>query len=381
MRSKFRSAFWCALCGLCLLFSSNAAAQPVTHQVEKGETLWSISEKYFGTPDVWPKLWELNPFITNPHLLKPGDLIRISAEEPEPPKLQPIIQKPAPEGPKPLVTLEEKKKGIQVGKLTLLNARGFLSPEKERPLGVVRSSDSEKILLSKGDQLFLDFEKPESVKTGDVYLICRLLPLAVNHIVTQKHVGYLYPAHATVVLRERTLTNVFRAEIVENYREIHLGDLVLPLTPVPACLKPVPGDPALRGVVVATQGRGNAFGRGSVVYLDSGRDKGLFPGTLLELVRFKNVPDPQVPLEFGALFYELFQVKSFAELLEKIYRESPTYEKMIGRMIVLDSGPGTATALVLEAYESFQLGTFFRGVSSLMEFPGSRQLQLSCDLE
>ena len=49
-------------------------AQPLTHTVEKGDTLWDICEKYYGNEELWPKLWQMNPFITNPHLLKPGDV-------------------------------------------------------------------------------------------------------------------------------------------------------------------------------------------------------------------------------------------------------------------------------------------------------------------
>ena len=245
-----------------------------------------------------------------------------------------------------------------------MNARGFLLPQKATPLGQVQSSDSQKILLSKGDHLFLYFENDQSIKTGDSYLICRLLPLEVTHVVTNERAGYQYSVHAKVTLRERTIGNVFRAEIQENYGEVLLGDLVFPVNAVPDCLKPLPGDPALRGVVIATRDQGTAFGRNSVVYLDSGRSKNLFPGTLLELVRFGNVHRPK-----------------FSHGKNYVERESISYEKTIGRMIVLDSGPETATALVLSANETFRVGTFFRGVSSWMELPGSRQFQPSCALE
>ena len=56
-------------------------AQQLTHTVEKGDTLWSICEKYYGDPDLWPKLWQMNPFVTNPHFLKPGDVIVLLEKE------------------------------------------------------------------------------------------------------------------------------------------------------------------------------------------------------------------------------------------------------------------------------------------------------------
>ena len=56
-------------------------AQPSTHKVQRGDTLWSICEKYYGDSFLWPKLWEMNPFVTNPHLLKPGDIITLIEKE------------------------------------------------------------------------------------------------------------------------------------------------------------------------------------------------------------------------------------------------------------------------------------------------------------
>ncbi len=52
-------------------------AQPTYHVVQPGDTLWDICEHYYGDSELWPKLWEMNPFVTNPHLLKPGDKVRL----------------------------------------------------------------------------------------------------------------------------------------------------------------------------------------------------------------------------------------------------------------------------------------------------------------
>jgi|GEM_PF-1484649 len=47
-----------------------------THIVVKGDTLWDIAAKYLGNPFRYPELAELSR-IENPHLIYPGDLIRI----------------------------------------------------------------------------------------------------------------------------------------------------------------------------------------------------------------------------------------------------------------------------------------------------------------
>ena len=86
----------------CFFFEpSMIFAQKLTHTVQKGDTLWDICEKYYGDPDLWPKLWQMNPFVTNPHLLHPGDVITLFEKEPvkevKHPAKEPPVKEPEPE--------------------------------------------------------------------------------------------------------------------------------------------------------------------------------------------------------------------------------------------------------------------------------------------
>lgn len=40
--------------------------------IQKGDTLWSISQRFFGSGFYYAKVWSLNPQITNPHIIEPG---------------------------------------------------------------------------------------------------------------------------------------------------------------------------------------------------------------------------------------------------------------------------------------------------------------------
>ncbi|HYO70640.1 MAG TPA: LysM peptidoglycan-binding domain-containing protein, partial [Archangium sp.] len=46
------------------------------HTVERGDTLWDLSQKYLGSPWYWPKVWSYNPEIANPHWIYPGNTVR-----------------------------------------------------------------------------------------------------------------------------------------------------------------------------------------------------------------------------------------------------------------------------------------------------------------
>ena len=50
---------------------------PKSYIVVKGDTLWDISSVFLNQPWLWPKLWRLNPEISNPHLIYPGDELRL----------------------------------------------------------------------------------------------------------------------------------------------------------------------------------------------------------------------------------------------------------------------------------------------------------------
>ncbi len=46
--------------------------------IQEGDTLWDISDKFLDSPWYWPKIWEMNQYITNPHWIYPGNELKFT---------------------------------------------------------------------------------------------------------------------------------------------------------------------------------------------------------------------------------------------------------------------------------------------------------------
>lgn len=347
------------LFAICLFSPSFSWAQPRTHVVQKGDTLWDICEKYYGDPNLWPKLWQMNPFITNPHLLKPGDLVTLlegvplrRAEVEQEEKEVPVKKA---EEPKPVTA--PVVSGIDVSGLTNVQALGHLSVKEVDPWGFVLASESGRELLSQGETIFLHLNNGKAAKPGDQFNICKSSPL-IKHPITGERIGYILSVLGRVVVEEKVgvgfgggefyeKEGVYQARIEEYFRELNVGDLVLPFEPISQCVQPISLEEPLVGNIVAAQDQRTLVATNRVVYLDHGFNDGVRRGNIFEVVRTHIVRDP---------------VKGEMDFVSKP-RSVILPDIPIGTIMVLESRPDTSTAVVISANEEFLIGTYVKGLS------------------
>ncbi|MCL2101986.1 MAG: LysM peptidoglycan-binding domain-containing protein, partial [Fibromonadales bacterium] len=65
-----------------VLLVAACALLVMAYRVQKGDTLWDLSEEYLRDPFAWPDLWKVNPHIQDPHWIYPGDSICIPGQGP-----------------------------------------------------------------------------------------------------------------------------------------------------------------------------------------------------------------------------------------------------------------------------------------------------------
>jgi len=262
--------------------------------VQKGDTLWSICEKYYSDPYLWPELWEMNKFITNPHWLKPGDVITLleytKGKKPTPAKREVEVSKPAEVAPKPEKSKEIR--GINVASLTNVEALGFLRQAPIESWGRIFDLEAEKVLTGENDIVYVKMNK-EGIKSGDRFTVYDLSE-PIEDPMSKEEFGFLH-SFKGVLMIEDVKKDYHVASIQKSYRSIRKDDLLLPYHPVSPCVLPLPYRGDLACHVIAGKEDLHLHGQYSVVYLDSGFKEGVRRGNIFEVIekRKSNIGEKQ----------------------------------------------------------------------------------------
>lgn len=168
------------LVGACLLFAHTFAqtsieqpelrqGYPDSHTVVKGDTLWDISNTFLSNPWMWPEIWHVNPQIENPHLIYPGDIIRLIyldgkprlTVDPRVVKLSPSIR---------VIDEDEAISAIPLDRINAFLSRSRIVTDEDllRAPHVV-SGESQRLITGEGDRVYARGEFDPSISVYGVY--------------------------------------------------------------------------------------------------------------------------------------------------------------------------------------------------------------------
>ena len=210
--------------------------------IKKGDTLWDLSGQFLSDPFLWPKLWQSNQYITNPHWIYPGNPIRFypfeevkippaKPTEVKPPEVKPEIAKKPPLEEKPVEEVVPPVKPPEVvlrpEAIPPKDARwaGFLTKEGFPGVGViVEPQESGRLLIAEGDIIYLAFKTRDPIEIGERYTIFRTSPM-VKHPLTGESLGWKVNilGDCKIIAGHGAM---YTAQVLKSYREIVVGDRV-----------------------------------------------------------------------------------------------------------------------------------------------------------
>jgi hypothetical protein len=279
----------------------------------------------------------MNPFVTNPHLLKPGD--KITLFEAVPSKKEVPVQSKRTGAEETVESPVAIGNGIDVSSFTDVRSIGYLSTDETDSWGYILSGETQEMVFSEGDAVFLQMKDGYECKPGDTFLIFTSSEL-LTHPVTEQRMGFLLTFGGRLSVEEHVRERLYKAKIFESYRELHLGDQIQPYQPVSACVEPLPMPEKTMSNIVAVKDRQEAIGQFSVVYLAQGHNEGIRRGNAFEIVKKLEVEPP------GEFSDERMTMPDL----------------VVGHLLVLEARADTATGIVFSTTENVWNGAFVKGL-------------------
>ena len=305
------------------------------YTIQKGDTLWDLSQHFFDSPWIWPDLWEKNSEIPNPHWIYPGNRIRIYNREGLE-DLSAPLSKPVPD---PSAAEPEIEKEPSYFSYPPIDSVGFVRKDPVPSWGTISKVVTVKELISHRDLVYVRPAKNAVLNEGDRFTIYRILE-SVRDPQTNSSLGV---QHYIVGLLEITeVAQPFStAKIVKAYRHIEDNDLLVPYKARSSKIEIAESLRPFNGRIVGFQEGVVLVGDNALVFIDKGQKDGMKIGQV----------------------YSIYHQPEFFDKKEQSTALLPAID--VGKVLVLHVEETTATALIMATKKIVERGEKLRTPPSM----------------
>ncbi len=301
---------------------------PDEYVVEKGDTLWDISNTFLKSPWLWPEIWHVNQQIENPHLIYPGDVIYLVYVDGEPRLTmdRPVKLAPGTTKLSPSVRVLPEDEAISTIPLDRVNA--FLSrsrivtDEELEAAPYMLAGPEKRLIVGEGDYAYARGDVDQDVANYGVYR----REEAYMDPVTGEYLG----THAMNIGTVNTGTaegDITKVQVLRSREELRMGDRLLPSEErtIEPNFYPSAPDDEINGLIMAVEGGVSQVGKLDVIMVNKGEREGLLVGNVLAVYkRGETTRDPvtgesvTLPDERAGLVmvFRTFEKMSLALVLE-----------------------------------------------------------------
>jgi hypothetical protein len=330
---KFRITLLLALTLILPCFASAADQnEPTIYVIKQGDTLWGLSDRFIKDPNYWPNMWSRNSQITNPHLIYPGQKVRVFSDRLEfVPKDEPARRKAA-AAPAGASTQETLAEVVKERTYAIRGSEGFILETDAKPAGTIISIHNNRNISGDDDIVYTDIGKERGVRGGEKFSVFRR-DGNVSHPVSNEILGTKITPLGAIQLTDLE-KKASRAIIIKTTQEITPGSYLLPArndTRREIPLKATSRE--LRGYIVDSYSGISIIAAGDIVYLDLGSSHGAEPGNMLYVVRDVTIDGSSVT--------------GYTERLP---------QELLGALVILETGKKTSTAVVVKSIDAIYKG-------------------------
>jgi hypothetical protein len=239
------------------------------YTVQKGDTLWDLSEHFYDSPWIWPDLWKKNQEVANPHWIYPGEQIRVYTRE----ELEALGEKEAPKEPEVFVLPEEPL----VYHYAHIDMIDFVRKEPLEPSGAIFNVKEDKDMISQGDQVYVRSMGGVTFEPGDKFTVYRLLD-PVKDPDTGKHVGAHHHVVGIVEIIEPHPEFAI-GTVKHSFLTIEIEDLLMPYEERSERILVRESVPNLNAKILTAQRRETTmYAKHFIVFIDKGFEDGVRVG-------------------------------------------------------------------------------------------------------
>jgi hypothetical protein len=241
------------------------------YTVQKGDTLWDLSQRFGDSPWLWPDLWKDNQQILNPHLIYPGNRLLLFKKKDKDTvinkKTIEIIAAPAP---------REIKEIVKLYKYFPIDTVGFIRKEPVIPSGYLFKVKDDKEMASTGDLVYIKPGKDINFNPGARFTVYRVLGPIVDDK-TGALIGSQY--YFTGVVEIKKIEPLYAlAEVIRAYRAIAIDDLLMPYEQRSPEIPIIECEKGIDGAIISAEEKREIIGDNTVVFINQGKKDGIKPG-------------------------------------------------------------------------------------------------------
>jgi hypothetical protein len=254
-----------------------AEGHPDEYVVQRGDTLWDIASTFLRDPWYWPEIWHINPDIANPHLIYPGDVLRLVWINGEPRittvgssyRMSPQVR---------ATPLEDAITTIPYEQIAAFLSKGLvLEKDQIDRLPYVLAIRGNHLIAAAGNDIYVRGGEP--AQPGTRYSLVHIGDELVDPD-DNRVVGYqgIYVGEGALSRGGDPAT----VSLAETSREALLGDRLLPeAIDIPLDFFPKAPDTQIDGRIISVVDGVSLIGQYHVVVMNRGARDGLAPGDVL----------------------------------------------------------------------------------------------------